>query len=243
MKKEKISVCMATFNGEKYIQAQMESILVQLSSQDELIVSDDGSFDNTIDIIKNFKDERIVLVKNSKKKSTKTYEVVSSNFENALNYATGDIVFLADQDDIWKNNKIEKCKEALQDCDLVLHDCEVVDENLNTIYPSYFKFNQSRKGIIKNLVKNSYLGCCMAFKKEVLTYGLPFGDLGVPHDIWIGINAERNGKVKFIDEPLLLYRRHIENISFSGGKNNNSIGYKIKYRAKIFVEFFKHNYL
>ena len=91
---KKISVAMATYNGEKYIKKQIESILINLNKDDELIISDDGSKDKTLDIIKSIKDKRIKIISGPK-------QGVIKNFENALNNCTGEYIFLSDQDDIW----------------------------------------------------------------------------------------------------------------------------------------------
>ena len=93
-----ISVCIATYNGEKYIKEQLLSILPQLGKKDEVIISDDHSTDNTLDIVKGLNDNRIKIVMNNREKG------YTSNFENALSYAIGDYIFLSDQDDIWMSN-------------------------------------------------------------------------------------------------------------------------------------------
>ena len=94
-----ISVCIATYNGEKYLREQLDSILPQLAESDEVIVSDDGSTDGTIDLITSLNDPRIKIVSNSGRKG------YVGNFENALKHTTGDYIFLSDQDDIWYPNK------------------------------------------------------------------------------------------------------------------------------------------
>ena len=173
---------MATYNGEKYIKEQIDSILKNMNSDDELIISDDGSTDKTREIINSFKDDRIKLIDGPKKG-------IKKNFENGINNATGEIIFLSDQDDIWMENKIAKVLEAFEkeDATLVIHDAEIVDENLDIIEESFFKYRNSGKGIIKNIWKNTYIGCCMAFKKEIKSVILPIPDNIEMHDQWIGI--------------------------------------------------------
>ena len=115
-----ISVCIATHNGAHYIKEQIESILCQLGSTDEIIISDDGSTDKTIDILLAFKDKRIKIhhfKQLVKSKHSHTY--VCKNFENALKYAKGEYIFLADQDDWWMPDKVEKCLLALKNNILV----------------------------------------------------------------------------------------------------------------------------
>ena len=131
-----ISVCVAAFNGEKYIEEQILSVLRNLDSQDEIIISDDGSSDRTRRIVDDLaeKDRRIRII------------------------------------------------------------------------------DGPRKGL-RNLIKNSYIGCCMAFKRSILDYAIPFPDNIPMHDQWIGLLSERVGKVEFCNEQLLLYRRHSNNAS------------------------------
>lgn len=239
----KISVCMATCNGERFIKEQLDSILIQISTEDEVVISDDGSTDETLKIIKRINDSRIKIFNHVPNTALKSYEKVSANFFNAINHAKGDFLFLVDQDDIWMENKVKICVDALLSYDLILHDCKVVKENLEVIHPSYFKFNNSQKGILRNVYKNAYLGCCMAFRKEIATKAIGINSFCVPHDIWLGLTAELSGKVKFLNEPLLLYRRHYENISYSAGKSKNSFANKILYRIKLVIIFIKHYYL
>jgi glycosyltransferase involved in cell wall biosynthesis len=199
------SVCMASYNGERFIKEQIESILIQLSPYDELIISDDGSTDNTVAVIKSIHDPRIRLFTDNK------FRDPIKNFQNALMYVRGDSVFLADQDDVWINGKCTEMLTLLKDYDLVISDSIIVDEKLNVLFPSFFKYFGSGKGIIKNMIKSSYYGSCMAFKKEILNYALPFPDTKeIGHDLWIGLVAEMKGRVCFHQKPLLLYRRHTE---------------------------------
>lgn len=126
-----ITVCMATYNGEKYIEEQLESVLMQLHSNDEVIISDDGSGDSTVDLIRTFNDPRIrLLVGNN-------FFSPTQNFENALKYAKGDYIFLCDQDDVWLPDKVESMLQYLLQYDLVVSDCKVVDAELNVISQSF----------------------------------------------------------------------------------------------------------
>ena len=118
------------------------------------------------------------------------------------------------------------------ECDLIVHDCTVVDSKLHTIYPSYFQRFNSRKGYLKNIIRNTYIGACMAFRKEALDYLLPFpSGFPVYHDGWIGSMVELMGKVEFIDVPCLLYRRHESNMSFSAVKSGIPVSKRISNRV------------
>lgn len=196
------SVCIATYNGEKFIAEQLTSILGQIAPNDEVIISDDGSTDSTCAIIESFGDQRITLLHNNAHN-------FKHNFINALQHARGKYIFLSDQDDVWLPNKYEICCNYLTQYDLVVTDNIITDTNLNTIHPSFFAFYKSGKGILKNAIRNTYFGACMAFRHDVLDLALPIPQTNeIGHDIWIGLVAEIVGTVYFIPQPLLLYRRH-----------------------------------
>ena len=236
----KVSVCITTYNGEKFIKQQLASILSQLSEVDEIIISDDGSSDNTLSIINEFEDLRIKVLYHKNARTPKyKFEFTTRNIENALRNACGDVVFLVDQDDIWKTDKVERTLEALKECDLVVHDCEIIDKNENKVRDSYFDLKKKKKGLVRNLIDNSYLGCCMAFNKEILNKVLPFPKAPVPHDIWIGLLAEYYGRVNFINVKLIYYRRHNQNLSPSSEKSANSISFRIFYRILIVYSLVK----
>lgn len=221
-----ISVCMATYNGEKYIKEQLDSILSQLKNIDEVIISDDGSLDKTLEIIEGYQDPRIKIFRNS-------FKNLILNFEFALNQAKGDYIFLSDQDDVWLPFKVEICTKQLSIFDVVISNCKVVNSNLEVINPSFFKLNNSKKGLFSNLIKNSYLGCCLAFRKEVLLKALPFPKSIPMHDIWFGFISELFFKTKFINEPLMLYRRHGKNESPTAENSPFNFIKKMKFRINI----------
>ena len=244
----KISVCMASYNGAKFISSQISSILKQLGNDDELIISDDGSSDNTIEIINSFNDERIILLNHTRnakiRKKTYTHYLVSSNFENALQFCTGDIIFLADQDDIWTENKIRNMLPFFKTYSLVMSDCSILDEESTIVDDSFFKNKIILpRGLIKNILRPIYHGCCIAFKREILDVALPFPEKMILHDSWIGILAENFAKVKFIDDKLVLYRRHFANSSYSAGKSKNSLLFQISYRVRLFFQVMKRVFL
>lgn len=205
-----ISVAMAVYNGEAYISEQLDSILEQLSEGDEVIISLDPSDDNTEFIIKKYcrMDLRIKLCHGPG-------TGVIHNFENALRHCRNEIIFLADQDDVWKPNKVEEVLQRFDDKKVmvVVHDAEVVNECLEIQLESFFELKNGRAGIIHNIIKNSYIGCCMAIRRKCLKKILPFPSRLPMHDQWIGILCEWYGKAEFIRKPLLLYRRHEGNLS------------------------------
>lgn len=204
-----ISVAMATYNGEKYIKEQIDSILKQLTVNDELIISDDGSTDTTLKIINSYNDSRIKVVNGPK-------IGVKQNFANAIKNCTGKYIFLSDQDDIWIDNKVNKVLRTFENnkCTCIVHDAIVFDSNTNNIlYDSFYKLRNSKKGIVKNIIKNSYIGCCMAFDSKMKNKILPIPNDIEMHDQWIGLLNDKYGKNIFIDDKLLKYRRHNDNVS------------------------------
>jgi glycosyltransferase involved in cell wall biosynthesis len=229
-----ISVCMATRNGERYIREQIDSILVQLSENDELVISDDRSNDETIPIIRSYNDTRIKIYHNTKEKG------VAGNFENCLRHCNGDFIFLADQDDVWMAEKIKIMLQHLKQYDLVISDCSIAGQSLEPRYQSFFHINNSGKGFLKNLFRNSYMGCCMAFRKNVLQRVLPFPRDILMHDLWIGLICELHFKVHFIPQPLMYHRRHHNNASTTAGKSENSFQVKIFDRLKIIRNLLFH---
>lgn len=221
-----ISVVMAAYNGSKYIKEQIISILVQLTENDELIVSIDPSTDGTEDLVNKLaiSDNRITIIKGLGKGVVK-------NFENALSHSKGRYIFLSDQDDIWVNKKVNKCIRELEEANtlLVMHNYEPVDNELKHKGESFLDTGFS-SNIFGNIIRNKYVGCCMAFKKDLLSYCMPFPEKLPMHDQWIGIVAKKLGKVVYLDENLILYRRHNETIT---GREKSSILTKLKWRFYI----------
>ncbi len=202
-----VSVAMAAYNGEKYIKEQLESILCQLKEKDEVIVSLDPSQDHTKDVIKTLNDQRIKVFDGPSKG-------VKKNFENAIEHCQNDIIFLADQDDLWLEGKVEKVLSCFDEnvC-VVLHDAKIINQDQEVISSSFFKMKNVKTGFIHNLIKNGYMGCCMAFRKELVPYIVPIPENIYMHDQWIGMVGEALGKNVLIHEPYLLYRRHSDNVS------------------------------
>lgn len=225
----KKSVAIAAYNGEGFISEQVLSILPQLDAGDEVIVSVDPCTDKTLSALNVLAsvDSRLKIIEGRG-------EGLIKNFENALSRCTGDVIFLSDQDDVWKHDKVSVVMEHFKNgADLVLHNCSVTDTLLNVKQESFFSLNGSAKGFLKNLIKNSYMGCCMAFRKEILDMCIPFPDKIPMHDQWIGLVAERCGaQIELEDKPLILYRRHEDNASQTGIKHA-SVFKMIKWRLNM----------
>lgn len=210
-----VSVCMATFNGEKYVKEQIDSILCQLSENDELIVSDDGSTDRTVEIIESYDDKRISLFKHVRDFETDSLtSIVSSNFENAIKHAKGDYVFLSDQDDVWLPNKIFEGIRSLQNNDVALLNASAVDSDLQITIPDLFLQLRTKSGFLYNLYRNTYVGCCICFKNKWLSLILPFPKkLPIYQGGWICAIIELKGKIYINRTLTMLFRRHGDNTS------------------------------
>lgn len=220
----KISVLLAAYNGEKYIEAQIKSVLPQLSAGDELLISDDSKGNETFVEIEPFlADERVKYLKGPQKG-------VDANKEFLLKNCRGDVAFLCDQDDVWLENKVKKVMSAIEGgaC-CVLHDAYLTDADLNKTGETLFALRGAKPGILRNIIKNSYTGACMALTRSAFEAALPFPKDIPMHDQWLGLVSEKFGKVEFLPEPLILWRRNEG--SMTGGKTTNL--QKIKWRINI----------
>src|SRR5579871_4851853 len=218
---------MAVSNGARFIEAQLNSILPQLSRQDEVVISDDHSQDESIKLLKSFQDPRIRIL------PPEVFNDPSKNFEYTLSHCRNEYIFFADQDDIWHSRKIEIMLEWLQTCDLAVCDCRLVDENGNVLIESFFSYNHSRTGLIKNIMKNSFVGCCMAFHRRLLPKILPFpSEIGM-YDQWVGLIALRYFRVSFIPQTLVDHRRHGANYSTTGERSTASWNKKVISRLQL----------
>ncbi len=231
----KVSVAMATYNGEKYLKQQLDSILSQLNSEDELIISDDHSSDQTLTIIEKYQkeDPRVKLVMNDE-------SGVTSNFENAIKHTQNDIIFLSDQDDVWKPEKVATVKsyyEKYPKIQMIMSDITVVDNELNPTIESFYEYRGSRAGVIKNIIKNSYIGCAMSFRKELKAQILPIPRNVPMHDMWIGLVADMNKSALLIPEKLIYYRRHETTVTTV--ENTSTLMQKILWRFQISSLLFK----
>ena len=230
MNKEIIDIVMPTYNGEKYLKEQIDSILNQSYKDIRLIISDDGSKDSTVQILKEYEE---------KEKRVKIYIQpqnlgVVRNIEFLLRKVESPLFMLADQDDVWLPEKVEKSLEKLkqENADLVFGDLEVVDQNLKTMYPSFGDFMLLNQKINKyinnnrlNYLYNCVTGCTLLAKKEMIEkiLPLPTDSKYLIHDHWIGLMASLNGKLAYVPEKYIKYRQHGNN---EVGTNKISHGFQ-----------------
>ncbi len=213
----KISVGICTYNGERFIAEQLESVIHQSVKPDEIVVSDDYSSDETVKIVQE-------VLSSSKIKyqiiENKTHQGIRKNFEKVFRQCTGDVIFSCDQDDIWLESKIEEFLPFFEDgYDFVYSNSCLVDVQRNIIEPDCWKYygvdfssigiNQYR---ILTLTNRTLSGYNMAFSRKLLQKTLPFPEHFI-HDDWIALCSSWFGSIKFIDNPLTEYRIHGSNIS------------------------------
>lgn len=213
-----VSVCMATYNGELFLSEQIDSILVELSDQDELVVVDDGSTDATISLLLSYaaKDARVKLFRNTQNMG------VIKTFEFSLSKAQNEIIFLADQDDIWQPGRVSACLEIFDkspEVSAVLVNAEVLAFHECTGISFYTAGSEPKLSIISQLYINKFIGCCMCFRKSILTVALPFASRISMHDWWLGCCALLVGNVYFLNENKIYYRRHSSNASPSSSRD------------------------
>lgn len=228
-----VDVLMATYNGEDYIEEQIESILNQSYTKWKLYIRDDGSTDNTLEIIEKFSakyPKKIFLVKDDKKGLG-----AKGNFKELMRYSSNDYCMFSDQDDIWLKDKIEKSFEKIKsleelygiDTPILVHtDLRVVDENKKIINNSFWKYqnlNPNNIQLRKLLVENIVTGCTMIINKPLLNLSKNIPKESVMHDAWIALVASAKGKVYSLDEQTILYRQHSKNEV--GAKSVKGIGF------------------
>lgn len=215
---ETIDILMATYNGEKYVSYQIDSILNQTYRNIKLIISDDCSTDGTKEILEKYskKDDRIQIYFQQKNLG------YIKNFEFLLKKVSHPYYMLSDQDDVWLPEKIEKSLETLkkEKADLVFGDLKIVDKNLKCIYPSfgdYMKLNRKIKKCANsynmNYLYNCVTGCTILAKSKTIEKILPIPNNTkyVAHDYWIALMVGINGKLAYIEKPYILYRQHGNN--------------------------------
>lgn len=205
----RISIAMATYNGAKYLQEQLDSFLAQTRQPDELVVCDDGSRDDTLDILERFQQQAPFEVLVYKNELNLGYK---KNFEKALTLCSGDMIFLSDQDDVWHKIKIERIIQEFKNHPatlVVVNDAELTISDLSrtglTVAGQITSVGMSHEQLL--------LGCCIAFRSDLKPLILPIPHNLHGHDGWINTLANALGCRRFLPEVLQYYRRHGENTS------------------------------
>lgn len=224
-----IKILMCTYNGEKYIKEQLQSIVDNTADNWNIVVSDDCSADDTVKIIeefkKNFPDKIIVNVNRTKKGAIVNF--LSNIYEIGLTLHDDDFIMLCDQDDIWNPDKIRKTMDSMAELTdhcgnrmplLVCSDAAVADDQMKVISDSFRKMNNYK---IRNLdfphlmMENKVQGCTVMINKSLALMLDRLPKSATMHDGWLGLIASAFGKIKYIDEPTMKYRQHGKNVQGS----------------------------
>lgn len=214
----KTSVALCTYNGEKFIREQIDSILNQSLKVDEIVVCDDGSTDQTQSILSEYENKFPNIFKiyiNEKNLQS------VKNFEKAISLCSGEIIFLSDQDDVWEKEKVKVFSdffESKQNIDVVCSNGFIIDENssqqnLYTVWdvPNFLSENKKEIDYFKIFVTigNFATGASMAIRKSFINQTLPFPTVeGLHHDEWIALVSSEQKKFAFLNDKLLSYRIH-----------------------------------
>lgn len=213
----KVSILLSTYNGEKYLKNQLDSLLLQTYKNIEIIVRDDGSRDDTLEILKSY--DTILLETNQNLGAIGSF---SELLNYAVEYSDANYFMFCDQDDVWNHDKVEKTLKKIKDMEkkfgnipLLVHtDLEVVDEELTTINSSFMNFQNidALKNRFSNLLlQNTITGCTTMINRKLANKSLPISSNVIMHDWWIGLVASRFGKIGYIDEVTIKYRQHGKN--------------------------------
>ncbi len=199
-----ISIIIGTYNGEKFLEPQLNSILNQSYPNLEIIISDDASTDSTPSILKKYETHQSITIFYQKQNLGYT-----KNFEFALKHTKGDCIAFSDQDDIWLPEKVETLFSAIEPCLLVYSDSLLIDDNGSSLNRNLsdirkmYSGSDSRGFVFDNVVS----GHSMMIKKELIQYALPLPN-DFFHDAWLGLKAAILKGIVYVDEPLTLYRQH-----------------------------------
>ncbi|WP_319481207.1 glycosyltransferase family 2 protein [uncultured Draconibacterium sp.] len=216
----KIEILLATYNSANYLRDLLDSLVAQSYTNWDILVHDDGSDDQTMAIFKEFE-----------KQQGREIKILSSDknlgpmrsFEKLLEYSSAEYIMFCDQDDVWLPHKIEESLACIQQLEqnnpdkaaLVFSDLEVVDEQLNTINPSFWNYSKVNPENVYNayklLINNPAPGCTFIMNKKVKPLVLPFPEQARMHDWWVILKVAESGVIDYIKKPGLLYRQHKKN--------------------------------
>lgn len=218
-----IAILMATYNGEKFITEQIESLLAQTYSDFTLYVGDDGSTDGTMDIVAKYAERhpgKIVILKDKE-----PHLGAKDSFMKMLEMVEDvDYYMFCDQDDVWLPFKVENTLAKMKDTErkhpgkgVMIHtDLRIVDRNLNTIYDSFWGWQGMKPDLSKDFrftpICNAFTGCTMMINQEARRLSLPLDPRAFMHDQWIGLKVAKYGVVDNLKEATILYRQHGNNV-------------------------------
>ena len=254
----KISILLSTYNGEKYLKEQLDSLFLQTYNDFNILIRDDGSTDKTKDILKEYKNNypnKMQIIEDDIGNLGS-----SKSFMKLLEYSSDcEYIMFCDQDDVWLPEKTEltlkkiiEMEEEFGDIPLLVHtELEVVDEKLNTINSSFMNFQKidPKKNKFHNLlIQNTITGCTVMINRQLAQMCLPIPDGAIMHDCWIGLVASKFGKIGYLDESMIKYRQHKSNTIGAKGFDVNFVLKSIKKvslggnisQAKAFLKQFRN---
>jgi glycosyltransferase involved in cell wall biosynthesis len=202
-----VSIALCTYNGGKYLRQQLDTLVNQNYPNLEIIVVDDGSTDDTLQILHEYT-ERYGFIKIYTNPKNLGYV---KNFEKAISLTTGAYIALADQDDIWAPEKIALMVDGIGENMLIYHDSEFVDEQGNSLNKKLSQYRNFYAGSNANvfLMENCVSGHALLFKRQLLQYFTGFNTL-IFHDHWLAYIACSNGGITYINQLLVKYRQHTQ---------------------------------
>ena len=236
---ERIAILLATYNGEKYLREQLQSLYDQTYTDWTLYIGDDGSTDGTADIVREFSERygNIVFHRNSEGKGA------MSNFMGLLSEAEADYYMFCDQDDVWLPHKVETTLRKMREIEagnqqrpaVVCSDLKVVDKNLQTIAPSFWEMSEMLPDLLAsnfNYLGVHFLatGCTMMINAAAKRIAFPYPPCAFMHDAWLVMKTMKaGGTFGIICEPLMLYRQHGGNVLGAGDVDHSSLSYKLRH--------------
>jgi glycosyltransferase involved in cell wall biosynthesis len=215
------SVCMATYKGARYIEEQLGSILSQLGPDDEVVIVDDASPDDTVSRVRTLDDSRIRLIQ------APVNQGYVKSFEQAALASRGRVILFSDQDDVWVEGRLDAMLKALESTDVVASNFDVLGGGPRPQIPRLRSADSQRN--IANLIGiligyRAYYGCGMGFRRELLHQFAPIpGYLRESHDLWLGILGNCAGSMSHLDRTTLLRRLHEENATPRGWRSLSTI--------------------
>jgi len=219
MRDPSVSVCMATYNGAEYLREQLDSILAELRPDDQVVVVDDASTDDTVALLETYRDVRMVVHRNPQNLG------YVKSFERALSLADGDVLLLSDQDDVWVPGRRDALADAAAEFGVAASNLLLLGSGAPLRSPLTGRPWRLRGGAtpptlrteLRILAGNApYFGCAMAIRRDILALVTPFPeDLRESHDLWIATAANRAGTLTHLDQATVLRRVHDSNASTS----------------------------
>jgi glycosyltransferase involved in cell wall biosynthesis len=213
----RVSVCMATYNGEAYLREQLDSILAELEPQDEVVIVDDASSDGTVELLNTLTDPRVSVHARVENKG------YVRTFEEALSLASGEVLMLADQDDVWIAGRRAALVEATAERAVAASNLILLGDDAPLRSPLTGRDWLLRAADGPKQWRNQwriligdapYFGCAMAIRRDFVDRALPFPQYLVEsHDLWIATVANAAGELAHVERPTLRRRLHDDNAS------------------------------